>query len=168
MLAEAAQAERRRPPFDVMLRSLPAAASVLVGVVLMAAALLKSADPRDTLAALAFAFGEGAARPLLYALVAAEIVLASALIAVIKPRLTLALATALFASFLGWIGYLELTDAPVGCGCGLPNNHWLLGDGRGAAAIRAGGLLLLSACGLTSFLVHSTHKEIVNNEDHAP
>jgi len=68
MLAEAAQAERRRLPLDVMLRSLPAAASVLAGVALMAAALVQSADPRDSVASLSFTFGDGAARPLLQVL----------------------------------------------------------------------------------------------------
>jgi len=154
MLAEAAQAERHRLPLDVMLRSLPAAASVLVGVALMAAALMKSADPRDTVASLSFAFGDGAARPLLYALVATEILLASALIAVIKPRLTLALATALFASFLGWIGYLELTDAPVGCGCGFYSELWLLGSDRSAATARAGILLTICLIGMLGAFLH--------------
>ena len=97
-----------------ILKAIAPVASVGVGLVLMAAALLKAADPRDTLTVLEFVFGASAAGPLLYSLVITEIVLASALIAVLRPRVTLGLATGLFAAFLGWIGYLELIDAPVG------------------------------------------------------
>lgn len=130
------------------LSAVPVIASVGVGLTLMVAALLKAADPRDTLAILEFAFGSAAARPLLYALLAVEIVLGSALIAVLRPRVTLALASGLFPVFLGWIGYLELVNAPLTCGCGLESKHWLLGDGRRAAALRAGGLFVVSFVGL--------------------
>jgi len=130
-----------------VLPAIPAIASVGVGLTLMVAALLKSADPRDTLAVLEFVFGREASRPLLYALLFVEIALGSALIAVLRPRVTLSLAAALFLVFLAWIGYLHLVDAPITCGCGLPNTHWLLGDGRGAAAVRAGALLIASSIG---------------------
>ena len=128
-----------------VLDAVPLVASVAVGLALMTAALLKAADPRDTLAVLTFVFGESPARPLLYALIAVEVGLGAALIAMLRPRVTLTFAAALFTVFLGWIGYLELVSAPITCGCGLPSDHWLLGDSRGAAAIRAGTLLIVTA-----------------------
>jgi len=116
----------------------------------MTAALLKAADPRDTLAVLGYVFGETRAPTLLRVLLVVEIVLASALLACITPRWTLLGASALFTVFLVWIGYLDIINAPLDCGCGFKNTHWFVGDGRGAAALRAGTLFAVCLVGTAS------------------
>ena len=130
-----------------VLRAVPVIASVAVGLTLMAAALMKASDPRDALAVLEFVFGDAASRPLLNVLIGFEILLGSALIAVFRAKLMLLVAAGLFVVFLGWIGYLEIVDSPVTCGCGFKNTHWFVGDGRGAAALRAGTLLAVCLVG---------------------
>jgi hypothetical protein len=98
-------------------KSFPIVAA-LVGALLYLAAIDKSLSPRDTLVPLDYVFGPTAAPWVFRALLMVEIVIGSVLLAQCAPRVGLGTAALLFTAFTGWIVYLILTDAPVGCGCG--------------------------------------------------
>jgi hypothetical protein len=134
------------------LRRFTKAIPIPVGAVLFLAAIAKATEPQETIDSISLVAGDAVARALTVWLVCIEVILGSALMARVMPRLTLGIAAALFTAFCGWIAYLWWVDAPVSCGCGLrfPWARAVSGDWPVAMA-RAAGLLLCSVFGLLSY-----------------
>lgn len=96
------------------------ASTLVLGMIFLISAFLKSIRPGDTTAALGAIFDPNSITPRLfiYALVAIEMTLASVLIAHVWPRRALTAASALLTIFTFWIVWLILIGWREGCGCG--------------------------------------------------
>lgn len=121
---------------------------VLVGGVLLYAGFSKAKSPDLTIESLSWAF-DGAVWPILFALVAIEIILGTCLVFRVWPRWSIAASLMLFLAFSGWLVYLHMTNAPVPCGCGDdPSGAPPSAESRWWALSRNGGFLALLATGL--------------------
>lgn len=133
-------------------RAAPIATTIL-GVAMFLMAIAKSQESTTTIRALEWALGDRrVATVLAIALIAVEVVLAAAIIVRAELRLALWVTIGLLCAFLGWIGVLAWTDAPVGCGCGkVPLIRQLADESRSIAAVRALFLLVLAVIGLVGW-----------------
>ena len=129
--------------------------AMIVGTVLLFAASSKIIAPDTTLKSLAWAFGSPASGFIGMMLVIAEFLLGVALIFGIQQKICLSLASLLFFAFSLWIVYLNVVDAPVGCGCGI---NWITGASQSVQTgpdvtevVRAVFFSGLSAAGVFSY-----------------
>lgn len=101
---------------------------LILGAFLLWVAIGKLIRPAETLIALEWGFDADLSRPFFLILVIVEITLGGALLAGLRSTYTLAALAGLLSIFLGWIGYLIVSDAPVPCGCGTDrrgdDGHW--------------------------------------------
>ncbi len=96
------------------------ASTLIIGVIFLISAFLKSIRPGDTTAALGAIADPNSFTPRLfiYTLVAVEMALAGVLIAHVRPRRALIAASSLLTIFTFWIVWLLIIGWREGCGCG--------------------------------------------------
>lgn len=90
----------------------------VVGGFLILAAISKAAEPQTTLTSLRFVFGPTCAALFSPLLVGVEIVIGAALVSGAARQMMWAAATSLFGVFCVWTASLNISRAPVDCGCG--------------------------------------------------
>ncbi len=114
---------------------------------------------------------EGVSVFLAWGVVVVELVLASTLVAGIRPRLSLLLSFLLGLFFIGWHTYLAVFPELAHCGCGAPPAlKRILGDaGAGWALsillVLCSGVSLILGC-LLKFDQENDHEEKVRESDH--
>ncbi|PHQ79659.1 MAG: hypothetical protein COB69_07485 [Phycisphaera sp.] len=136
-------------------------AQVLVGGVLFAAAVVKAAEPAELLEAIRFILPieSRSAWYLLIGIVLFEILLGSAMLAGLAVKQLLVLAFMLSLGFVAWTAYLEIIDAPVGCGCGTSRLLGLTSTNRWASLGVSGSMVVL--CGTAAFVAGRSQKSQV-------
>jgi uncharacterized membrane protein YphA (DoxX/SURF4 family) len=99
-----------------LLRALP---SLALGLVFLAAGVLKAADPGEFARQIETygIVGSGASAPLAYLLIPAEMALGAALLVGYRTRLAAALTGALLVTFMGATAYAWSQGRTEGCGC---------------------------------------------------
>ena len=112
-------------------------------------------QPAETVAALEWAFGGSAAKPLFAVLLGLELCLAALLLALVRPRVVLTATSVTFGVFLLWIGYLIRTDAPVSCGCGTASLFGIANDDLHAAFVRTSVLFVWTLAALVSATIYT-------------
>jgi len=129
--------------------------ALLLGIFLVALAVVKAIQPAETVAALEWAFGGSAAKPLFAVLLGLELCLAALLLALVRPRVVLTATSVTFGVFLLWIGYLIRTDAPVSCGCGTASLFGIANDDLHAAFVRTSVLFVWTLAALVSATIYT-------------
>ncbi len=117
------------------------------GSMLVVSAVLKVRDPSETLRTLSYAsakiFGENHSNLIpiisMSVVVFVEVVLGISLVTRVAVRKVLLITALLFAGFTGFMLWLVLQEAPVGCGCGFGGEAASMSD-----VVR--GLVLFTAC----------------------
>lgn len=121
---------------------------VVIGGVLWYAGISKALSPNISIESLSWAF-DRAVWPMLFMLVAVEIVLGTCLVFRVCPKWSIAAGIVLFVAFSGWLLYLHATNAPVPCGCGeVPRAGTTVAESRWWAMGRNVALLALLVSGL--------------------
>lgn len=135
----------RGPFFRCFLPLLSSVASFCVGAVLLAAALLKAAQPGDTRESLAHVLPESGVivQAAFWALVLAEILVGACLVTGLWRQRVLVAALLLCGGFMAWVGMLWLLDAPVPCGCGVSRLFGITGESRMASLVISGTMLAM-------------------------
>ncbi len=144
-----------RTVFRSSLARFHSVSAVLLGLLLLALAVVKAIRPTETITSLEWVFGGSAAQPLFVVLIGLEFCLAALLVSLVRPRLVLSATALTFGAFLVWIGYLIRTDAPVSCGCGTASLFGIVNDDLPAALVRTGVFFVWTLAALVSATIYT-------------
>ncbi|MBN8598723.1 MAG: hypothetical protein J0L78_13715 [Planctomycetes bacterium] len=112
--------------------------ALLLGSLLLVAAIAKAKEPAETVRALTYFVGDQRATAGVAALIAVEAIVGAALLTGIAPKRTAIAAIVLFSAFATWAMFLWWSRAPLSCGCGLKFIPFLERSDPPTVAIRAG------------------------------